>query len=105
MVVVSVEGNELEQIAVERGASSHQLDLVGRRVTVVVDGHDADARLAIELHEAAATDVEEHLANLRKDDGEDRAVAVRLRGFADGTAWHLGVEKVGNQKNFGGQII
>ena len=66
MVIVSVEGNELEKIAVERGTSGDQLDFVGGRITVGVDGHDAaDARLVIKLHEVAATDVEEHIINLR----------------------------------------
>jgi hypothetical protein len=64
------------------------------QTVIRVYGHDADAGLVVGLHEPAAADVEEDLANLRRSDGGDRAVALGRGGGANGAAWHLGVERL-----------
>ncbi len=90
MIIVSIDRNELEQIAIEGGKSGDQLNFVRGRVVIRVDRNDFDARLAIGLHEAAAADVEEDLVDLREGDGVDRTEAIRRQEFANGVAWHRG---------------
>jgi hypothetical protein len=64
VVIISVDGNELEKITVEDDTSSDQLNVMGRRVVVCVNSDDLDTGLEIGLHEATSADVEEDLVQI-----------------------------------------
>jgi hypothetical protein len=105
VVIISVDGNELEKITVEDGTSNDHLNDIGRWVVVSMDSDD-DMGPVIGLHEAVTTDVEEDLVQLGKGDGEDRTETIRsLLEFTNGVVCHRRVTEVENQRSFGSQIL
>jgi hypothetical protein len=99
VVIISVDRDEIAEIAVEGGAGVNQLNLILGWVVLRIDPDDLHTRLAVCLQKAAAADVEEDVVHLGKGDGVDRTEAIGGRlELANRVAWHRSVASVENQK-------
>lgn len=98
MEVITINGNELQEVAEEGCSCSEQLNLIGRRIDVRVDADDAHAGLPVGLQKPAVTFIDEQLAKLREVDGVEGAVAVRGERCASRAAGHHRVANVSEQE-------
>jgi len=106
VVIISVDRNEIAEIAVEGGAGVNQLNLILGWVVLCIDPDDLHTQLAVGLQEAEAADVEEDVVHLGEGDGVYRTEAIGGRlELASRVAWHRNVASVENQKSFVTQIL
>ncbi len=82
MVVVTINRDQLREIAVELNTIEHQLNVIG---VVYVNSNDDGVRLTVGLEEPTLADVHDGVTNFGCGNIVDRAVVVNVDGFARGT--------------------
>ena len=73
--IISIEGNTLQQVTIERSTRDNELDLIGGRITVCVDCVNTHMGLLVSLQELAVPNVE--------------VIVLSLQNFANRSVWYL----------------
>lgn len=94
MSLITIDRNELDEITEDSGSftirtNCQELNLIGRRVDVVVDVDDADAGRDVGPEEKVTVVVDEDIPKPGEVDGVKRTITIRREGDTSRSVWHL----------------